>query len=78
MLLGIYVHTVITLTENHAVLSSLDCHVSSDSRENVGKVYAYNPPSAHSWFAVTGDGVGRMFPSESRELKNYVKHSDIP
>ncbi|XP_025072196.1 phosphatidylinositol-glycan-specific phospholipase D isoform X1 [Alligator sinensis] len=39
---------------------SLDCHFSSDSRENVGKVYAYNPPSTHSWFAVTGDGMGKL------------------
>uniref|UniRef100_A0A7M4E7K4 Phosphatidylinositol-glycan-specific phospholipase D n=1 Tax=Crocodylus porosus TaxID=8502 RepID=A0A7M4E7K4_CROPO len=31
------------------------CHLSFDSRENVGKVYAYNPPSTLSWFAVTGD-----------------------
>ncbi|KAM9573132.1 phosphatidylinositol-glycan-specific phospholipase D isoform 1-T1 [Guaruba guarouba] len=34
---------------------------SSDVRQNVGKVYGYNPPSTKLWFAVTGDkAMGRM------------------
>uniref|UniRef100_A0A8C3FI05 Glycosylphosphatidylinositol specific phospholipase D1 n=1 Tax=Chrysemys picta bellii TaxID=8478 RepID=A0A8C3FI05_CHRPI len=33
----------------------LGCYSSLDTKQSVGKVYGYNPPSTLSWFSVTGD-----------------------
>uniref|UniRef100_A0A674I0D2 Phosphatidylinositol-glycan-specific phospholipase D n=1 Tax=Terrapene triunguis TaxID=2587831 RepID=A0A674I0D2_9SAUR len=33
----------------------LGCYSSLDTKQSVGKVYGYNPPSTLSWFSITGD-----------------------
>ncbi|KAM7174267.1 phosphatidylinositol-glycan-specific phospholipase D [Macrochelys suwanniensis] len=33
----------------------LGCYISLDTKQSVGKVYGYNPPSPLSWFSITGN-----------------------
>ncbi|XP_073187979.1 phosphatidylinositol-glycan-specific phospholipase D isoform X3 [Lepidochelys kempii] len=35
--------------------TGLGCYISLDTKQSVGKVYGYNPPSTQSWFSVPGD-----------------------